>query len=98
MKQQAANSSASARPGTAPLACPACESAAKKPLSGIYQFTCVQCCARLVLTAHPNKRQASALLAAILRFNQAPGRAEILECVRQHLTRLPSAGKKSGTD
>lgn len=98
MRQEPATSLEFAKDEAAAPACDACESAAKKRLSGVYRFTCVQCCARLVLSAHPNKRQASALLAAILRFKQAPGRDTILESVRQHLTRHPSAVKKSSTE
>jgi len=93
-----ANNLEFAKAEAAPPACPACESAAKKPLSGIYRFTCVQCCARLVLSAHPDKRQASAMLAAIARFRESPSRADVLECVRQHLTKPPSALKKSESD
>lgn len=43
---------------------------------------CLECCARLVLSTHPSKPHAEAMLAAIARFRDAPGRAAILECVR----------------
>lgn len=98
MTCELANNSAYAKGEAAKPACPACESAATKPLSGIYHFTCVQCCARLVLSAHPDKRQASAMLAAIARFRESPSRADVLECVRQHLTKPPSATKKSSSE
>lgn len=69
--------------------CPACQAAATRPLSGQYRMQCLACCTRLVLSAHPSKPQAAAMLAAIGRFPGAPGRAEILESVRQALTRRP---------
>jgi hypothetical protein len=48
----------------------------------VYTLTCLQCCARLVLSAHPLRAQAAGLLAAIARVPGAPGRAAILEAVR----------------
>ena len=91
--------SAKTAPCVAPTAtCPACEKASANPLSGMYHFKCLHCCARLVLSAHPDKRQASAMLGAILRFRESPSRADVLECVRQHLTKPPSALKKSESD
>lgn len=76
------------------VSCQACESSEQRPHCGLYQFQCLECCARLVLSAHPDKRQASAMLAAIARFKDAPGRDAILECVRQRLTKRPSATTK----
>ncbi len=71
----------------APDACPACESSRQRPLSGQYRMQCLACCTRLVLSAHPSKPQAAAMLAAIARFPGAPGREQILESVRQALTK-----------
>lgn len=68
-------------------ACPACESSRTRPHSGAYRMQCLACCTRLVLSAHPDKRQASAMLAAIARFKDAPGRDAILASVRQALTK-----------
>lgn len=68
---------------TAP--CQACESWRQRPLSGLYRFQCVECCARLVLSAHPSKQQAAAMLAAIERFPESPMRSDILARVRQKL-------------
>lgn len=65
--------------------CPACELFRNRPHSGVYRFQCLECCTRLVMTAHPDKRQASALLAAIERFPLSPGRAQVLACVAQAL-------------
>lgn len=47
------------------MTCQQCESSKQRQHSGAYSFKCVECCARLVLSAHPDKRQASAMLAAI---------------------------------
>ena len=77
--------------------CSACQAAKTRPNSGAYHFGCLHCCARLVISAHPSKRQASAMLAAIGRFREAPGRDAILECVRQCLAKRPSPGAKSTT-
>jgi hypothetical protein len=67
--------------------CKACESLTKQPCSGVYNFKCLQCCTRLVLSTHPNKALAAAMLAAIDRFGQNPGRGLILESVRRALTK-----------
>ncbi len=76
------------------MTCQACESSKQRPLSGAYRMQCLECCTRLVLTAHPDKRQASALLAAIERCPGNPGRAAVLESVRQALTKRPSVTPK----
>ena len=50
-------------------------------------MVCLPCCVRLVLSARPSREQAQVMLATIARFPGAPGRAEILESVRQCLAR-----------
>jgi hypothetical protein len=50
---------------------------------------CLACCTRLVLSAYPDKRQASAMLAAIERFKNAPGREQVLASVAQILGKRP---------
>lgn len=80
------------------MTCKPCKLSKQQPNSGAYSFKCVQCCARLVLSAHPNKRQAAVMLAAIDRFPENPGRVAVLECVRQELTKRRSADLKSSTD
>lgn len=50
---------------------------------------CLQCCARLVLSAHPSKQQAHAMLAAIARYESAPSRQDVLSCVAQMLEKRP---------
>ena len=65
--------------------CEACSHFKQHPLSGRYSLTCVECCCRLVLSAHPNKNAAAAMLAAIDRQPGNPGRAQVLASVRQAL-------------
>lgn len=79
------------------MTCPQCESSKQRPHSGAYSFKCVACCCRLVLSAHPDRRQASAMLAAIDRFPGNPGRAKVLECVAREMEKRRSVGQKSGT-
>ncbi|MFY9184403.1 MAG: hypothetical protein WBJ45_08120 [Limnohabitans sp.] len=79
------------------MTCQACESSKQRLTSGAYRFQCLECCTRLVLSAYPNKAQASAMLAAIERFPLSPGREQVLESVRQCLEKRRSAGQKSTT-
>lgn len=81
------SASAKTEQSAAPDACPACESSRQQPHSGQYRMQCLACCTRLVLSAHPSKPQAASMLAAIARFPGAPGREQILESVRQELTK-----------
>lgn len=77
--------------------CPACESSKQRPHSGMYHFSCLECCTRLVLSTRPNKTAAAGMLAAIERFPQNPGRERILESVRQALTKHHSASTSAGS-
>lgn len=79
------------------MTCKSCEAYGKNPLSGQYHFSCLECCTRLVLSARPNKAAAAGMLAAIDRFPQNPGRERILECVKQTLTKPPSANQNAGS-
>ena len=79
------------------MTCQACASSKERPHSGAYRFQCLQCCTRLVLTTQPEKELAKAMLAAIERCPGNPGRAAVLESVRQALTKRPSAPKKPTT-
>lgn len=76
------------------MTCKACEKAATNPHCGEYQMQCLKCCARLVISTHPSKPHAEAMLAAIARFRDAPGRAAILECVRLTLEKRRCHGAK----
>ncbi len=80
------------------MTCPACESSKQRPHTGVYRFQCLECCARLVASTYPSKRHAAAMLAAIERFPQSPGRAEVLACVDQLLTKRRSVPPKCTTD
>ena len=78
------------------MTCQQCKSSKQRPHSGVYSFKCVECCCRLVLSAQPDKLLAASMLAAIERFPDNPGRERILECVRQTLTKPPSAPTSAG--
>jgi hypothetical protein len=72
------------------------------PIHGGYQMDCLQCCARLVVSARPLRQQQQALLAAIARaLARMPvkpfGRDEILESVRRIPAKPRSVGPKSTT-
>lgn len=53
--------------------------------SGLYRSQCVCCAASLILSAHPLREQAAALLEAQLRMPRSPSRAEILAKVAELL-------------
>lgn len=71
-----------ARPAD-PVTCPCCASA-----GGTYSFDCVDCCARLVLSTHPDKLLAMGMLASIERYlvkwgkDTTPRREAILQRIR----------------
>jgi hypothetical protein len=62
--------------------CYACAEAATRPICGSYSFSCVGCCARLVMSARPLRGCQEAALDAITRNTFAPTRAEILEKIK----------------
>ena len=49
---------------------------------GLYDFRCLQCCARLIATARPLKGAQLAMLAAIARTPGAPTRQAVLDAVK----------------
>ena len=51
----------------------------------LYQLQCLECCARLVASAHPSRRMAGAQLAAIERMPGSPERADVLAGVPRQL-------------
>jgi hypothetical protein len=61
--------------------CPFCEQA-KKVGFGVTSTSCTACCARLVLSARPSRRQQEAMFAFIERFPDAPSREEILAHIK----------------
>lgn len=48
-----------------------------------YRLTCIDCCARLVLSARPSKEHAVAMLEAVGRHIGSPPRDKILARVRE---------------
>lgn len=67
------------------MTCPACDLSNKRPMSGVYQLTCLACCTRLVLSAHPSRNQAASMLAAIARQPGAPRREDVVQSVARAL-------------
>ena len=62
--------------------CDACTSSKEQRWYGVYDATCPACCARLVISARPNKRFQEAMLAAIAMQKGAPEREQILEHIK----------------
>ena len=62
--------------------CAACESTKERRWHGVYNTTCTECCARLVISARPVKKLQEAMLAAIAMQKGAPTRAQILEHIK----------------
>ena len=58
--------------------CQFCESSKSPHAAGRVNLKCLGCCARLVLSASPDKRLAAGHLAAIERLPGAPSRTDIL--------------------
>ncbi len=67
------------------MTCKNCLSFLAGETLGGYAFGCLECCARLVVSAHPSKPQAAVMLAAIARFPGAPSRGDILACAKLKL-------------
>jgi len=51
------------------------------PPAGRVQMQCLGCCVRLVLSAHPERKLAQAMLASIAAVDGAPARADVLAAV-----------------
>ena len=51
------------------------------PPAGRVQMQCLGCCVRLVLSAHPDRKLAQAMLASIAAVDGAPARADVLAAV-----------------
>lgn len=71
--------------------CEQCVAAQSNPTWGGYRMTCLACCARLVLSAHPDRMQAEALLAACTMRPGRPERKAILTLVKAKLAGTPPA-------
>ena len=48
-------------------------------------MSCIGCCVRLVLSAHPERKFAQAMLASIAAVDGAPSRADVLAAVAEKL-------------
>ncbi|MDR0674075.1 MAG: hypothetical protein LBF93_10595 [Zoogloeaceae bacterium] len=57
--------------------------ATQNPLHGLYRLDCIDRCARLAASARTVRALRESLLAAISRNPEAPGRAAILERLRE---------------
>ncbi len=71
------------------MTCKNCKISETSPRWGGYDRRCLHCCARLVMSAHPDKKLAASMLAAIQRVPGSPGRAQVLECVSQRIGKRP---------
>jgi hypothetical protein len=68
------------------MSCNPCQISAERPHTGAFNLKCLACCTRLVLSTHPDKRQAAVMLAAIERQPGNPGRDQVLAAVRKALS------------
>ncbi len=55
------------------------------PPAGRVRMQCLGCCVRLVLSAHPDRKLAQAMLASIAAVDGAPSRADVLAAVAERL-------------
>ena len=78
------------------MTCAECEAAAEKRLHGVYRMDCVDCCARLVLSARPSRPHAGAMLAAIERWllAQSPPPFAISDVTARARAMLPEVEAK----
>lgn len=64
--------------------CPACLRAIALPIKGgRYNFTCVHCCARLIVHARPLKPQQEGHFSAISRLPTAPKKEQIIGAIQR---------------
>lgn len=69
--------------------CVQCHTASQRQHFCVYNFACVHCCSRLVLTTRPDRDKAAAMLEAIARFERAPPRSEIIGLLSAHTSARP---------
>ena len=55
------------------------------PPAGRVRMQCLGCCVRLVLSTHPERKLAQAMLASIAAVDGAPSRADVLAAVAERL-------------
>lgn len=63
--------------------CRNCEQAKIKN-HGLFDFACIDCCARLVASARPSRVHQESMFCAIERFKGAPSREEVLDCIKKN--------------
>ena len=71
-----------------PPKCPSCairiaKMASQSLSSGLYALGCLQCAARLVLSATPSRTHQEAMLAAIARTRSAPSRDAVIAAIQE---------------
>lgn len=78
---------------TKPSPCAACVRLIQHPLSGSYNMQCLCCCARLVVSTHPNRGAAAAMMVVIKRhialWQSTFGLADVKACARLLLEKRP---------
>ena len=65
------------------MTCEACAARSTNPLSGLYHLDCLDCCARLVVSARPSRRQQEAMLQLIESGRDRPTREAVVARVRE---------------
>lgn len=66
------------------MPCAACTLTQQRPHCGAYNFRCTACCARLVISARPNRKAQQAFLHAIARRKENPRQPDILAAIQAH--------------
>lgn len=67
------------------MTCRECESSKQRRWHGVYDMTCLECCARLVASVNPDKLKAMSMLESIAKIRKAPKREAILARVKEML-------------
>ena len=65
------------------MICEACATRSANPRSGLYHLDCLDCCARLVMSARPCRRNQEAMLQLIESGRDRPTRESVLQRVRE---------------
>lgn len=67
------------------MTCSHCEKSRTTKFCGLYNLVCLDCCARLVVSArNVGRAQQEGMLAVIARAKGAPKREEVLNYMREH--------------
>ena len=62
---------------------------------GVYDLSCLDCCTRLVMSAHPDRPLARALMASIERNKGEPTKAAVVQSV---VTAVQQLGNANATE